>query len=355
MKVLLVARDIGGCQGLDALGKELSARGHDVFSHLGFGEPLGKKEGVGPGEIFVDAQVRDAVFVGRSSTPELSKPELAAIRGARSVGKPYGIYTDNYNTIVPWFEEMAKEASLIFVINEELAARDQMLFPKVRVVATGNPMWEQFCFPNLTRAVARIIPRFSADDIVILATGCKTAAVNRSLWAGAINGISRAIGIKPNLARQLRLIVSSHGGDENDPKVYQELLALCPVPVYFNWQRSTKIKSSDLLPAADLVIDLTSSIGIEAAHQRIPVINYFSEVVGAWLERARGNRTWESCGLGAMKAVFTVNEITDAILDLTVTGAYDEMRTRQEEVYPASPVVGNAAKKMADAVETLLS
>lgn len=289
----------------------------------------------------------DLLVVGRSSSPALAAEELTAANAAFEAGVPFGIYSDNYIALPPHFFEAAEKASFLCVLNESIAESARRFLPRLEVIASGNPMWESFCFPKYTREQVRSRLNFSPEQKVILSPGCKTAVVNILLWGNLIEAVKQT---RIANLQQINLLLSRHPGDQTPQEIYDALSRLSCVPLEF--LKSEKMSSSDALPGCDLVVECCSSVGMEAAHQRIPVITFFTEISLAWIESVKGSRVWEPAQAGATTLVTQATGLRLAIADLLLNKeAIARLRRNQEQVFPKPPAPGAAAKIMADAAE----
>lgn len=346
MRVLCVCRDIGGSEGLRDMGSELRARGHEVALWLGFAKPISCSEK----DIFDAVRNTDVVVSGRSSTPGLSHTEIAVIEEAVLASKPFAIYSDNFTVVTPWMEELAQGAHTLMVVSNAIIEQTAQQFPNARVVATGNPRWEQFCFPRYSRDQVREKLGWGKFEKVILSPGLKVASVNLVLWNSVLEALSHC-----DLLGAYHLAASLHPGDKNPPEIYDEFADFFPPEAFSVHRKTEDMTSSDLLVGADLVVDSTSTTATEAAHLRIPVITHFSATMAGWMRHIRGNTSWEPCELGANAKTVTELELARTIVSLTTSGGFPPYRRRQEELFPQPAEQGTAARKMADAVEAMVA
>lgn len=357
MKALLVARDVAPSQALTEVMKELEKQGHEPLACLDFGKPSEIPLGT-TARLVADS---DIVLIGMSCTAERSAEEINVAQTAITQGIPLALYADTYNCHNrPWFKEVIPQASALFVINEEEAKKARETFPGLIVVASGNPMWEGFCFPKYSRAEVRKQLGIAEDEIFILAPGGKSATVNILFWGGILEALHNAC----LRDKKFQLVLALHPGDRNseaiDPKdqkpleVYADLVKYSPVPTRMLGKEIPTRLISDLIPGIDLLIESASTIGIEAAHQRKPVIDYFTEVALARMKEGTGSRDWDPCWLGVAKATYCVPDLATIIEQLLDDNHYTKTHQleRQQEIYPAPPKKGAAVKKI---VETLVT
>ena len=150
MKVVLLGHMVASCQAFSRLEKELQRRNIDVVSYLADG----KSYKMSPERIAYDVCVADIVVLGMANSPDLAKEELAVAELRASLKKPVAFYADTYDSWArPHFKNAIEKASVLFVINEMEAKKAREFFanPNLKIVASGNPMWEDFCFPAVSR------------------------------------------------------------------------------------------------------------------------------------------------------------------------------------------------------------
>lgn len=136
---------------------------------------------------------------------------------------------------------------------------------------------------------------------------------------------------------------------QSNLKIYEDLVRFSPVPTRF---LERIVKTSDVLPGADLVVEWGSSICIEVAHLRIPCVSVSTEVGRSRLYSASKTRDWEPCVLGVSWEATDAAELKIVLFVAIGRGrSYDNLLSRQTEVYPTPPEKGASAHKMA---ETLL-
>lgn len=342
MRVLLVARDVAPSQALERLREVLLLRLDDVHSFLGYGKPISNSYN---SRLITERPC--VVLCGMSSFAEVAKDEIAVAEVAARMGMPYGFYADTYGSAQrPHFEHLRKEASFIFVINGEEAKTARELYPNAKVVVSGNPMWEDFFIPKLSREEVRSKFEVDNDEYMVLCPGGKSLTIDTLHWGAVIEALS----MEPT-AEKWKVFFSAHPGSQYLPEDYTELI---------NYSKRVSVRlvakdfmsASDMLPGVDIVINSASTIGIEAACQRKPVIEYFTEIALARLEESIHSRNWPTWELGvAAKVNGNPERLLCKIRDLLFYGGFVSMRKRQEEVYPAPQEKGSAVRKM---VETLM-
>lgn len=368
MKAVLVARDIAPSGAFERLIPELEKNGFYVDSFLGKGKPLSEKRHeietaiAVPGVNGVAHPVADVVVVGMSSSKELAEPEIAACETAIQANIPYGFYGDTYGCHEraregAWFGPFRERASFFFAINEEEANKAMKTFPSAdSVIATGNPLWEDFAFPKFSREEVRANLGLEPDEKFILSPGGKSPVVNILVWGNLIE----AARILAAGGRKIKLIFAPHPGDraiyalsvdQNPLGIYDDLVKFSPVPVQFT---DKSVKTSELVPGADLVVEWGSTIGIEAAHLRIPVVSFATEIGKKRLMSTSGSEKLEPVELGVSLGVSSREVLVNMLGQLLSGGpSAESLRKRQEQVYPAPPERGAAVQKMAETLFTL--
>lgn len=337
MKITLVAQDMAPSQALGLIADKLSKNGHFAMSLLG-----NSNTPPSHGTICTHVANSRAIVVGMSSSKELAQPELYALEVARNHGIPAFCYADTYGAHNrPWFEELLAGTTL-FHISESEADKARSLLPKTNVIATGNPMWDDFFFPKFTRAEVQEKLALTAEHKAVLCPGGKSAAVN-------VLHFSRTIELCSDI-QNLVVFLSLHPGDKTDPAVYQELVDLAPVPGTI--VPKELLSAPDMLPGINLVIESASTIGIEAACQRIPVVDYFSSLARARLKKTTGSDQWPLCGQVAHDLDIYHGFEVELVKDLLAGGGHKKLFVQNaEKMFPAPKEKGAAIRSMVAAIE----
>ena len=344
-RIVLIAQDFAPSQALERLNPSLVATGHSVSSFLASGKQAAWENT----DILTALTDSQLLILGMSSSTELARHELLAVTEATARGISFGFYCDTFGGHHrPWFQPFRDKASFLFVINEREATDARNLFPHATVVATGNPMWEEFFTPKADRQAVRQRLNIADDRTVIICPGGKNAAINIIHWGSVIEAIKMIGGKIQNPI----IIITLHPGDQTPASLYQDLVQFSPIPCLLLGKDA--VTSSELIPAADLIVESISSIGIEAACQRKPIISFLSAVA---LERHRkltGNPTWELCELGVSEPVLGDTALLSDHL-LPSLGFSHGQRQRQAECFPAPAARGTAVNLMANAIQTFLA
>ncbi len=378
MRILLVARDKAPSEAFTRLCDHLRSRSHEPSAFLGNGKPFATPLT----DIAALAGKADIVLTGMSSSAELAEPEIAAATAAAEAGVPFGFYGDRYGAHEraaegKWFAVFRQSASFFFALNKEEALAATGVFKNARCVATGNPVWEDFAFPKFTRAEVR--DRLGVDEKtkVVLAPGSKSPVVNILVWGLLIEACANIPGalvllaphpgdracdaIDPAVLKQVAGALFTSLGEvvaafaaRASAGIYTDLVEFAGLPVRL---LGKDVKTSDLLPGADLVAEWGSTIGIEAAHLRIPIVSISTRIGRKRLASISGSEEWELSRLG-------VAEEADVGFDFLsiLNQMFNEqgiplknLRDRQEEVFPVPPTKGAAVAKMAAALESLVA
>lgn len=376
--VVLVARDIAPSLAFEqlalALKDSLKDSGIEVKAFLGKGKPLTTTV-----EEIRDA-VRDAKFVlsGMSSSKDLAEPEIAACRGAITMGVPFGFYGDTYHCHEraadgAWFAPFREQANVFFAIDETEAENAKRVFTAANCIATGNPTWEDFAFPKYTREQARAMLGAEDNDLVVLSPGGKSPMINAQVWGAIKDGLA-SFGMPTNFL----IILAPHPGDRTlsavDPAVVLKLVkeqnmsaqdalthASARLNIYNDLINFSSVrvkmlpegmKTSDAIPGADLVVEWGSTICIEAAHQRKPIMTITTDMGRERLFSLSRVRETEPTVLGVSYDVdtdpYSISEDVENLL-FSRTGL-SPLLDAQMKAYPIPSARGEAIRKMASAI-----
>jgi hypothetical protein len=110
-----------------------------------------------------------------------------------------------------------------------------------------------------------------------------------------------------------------------------------------------QMSGPDLLPGVDLVFESASTIGIEAVCQRIPVVDWFSEIGLERLTKATGSSTWPLCAQGS-SFLYKDSDDLDVVRSMANGTAADYQRL-VDELYPKPTRKGIALEKILEEIE----
>lgn len=347
MKVFLLGNMVASAEAFERLAPELERRGADVVPCLAHGKsyPMDLEH------MLAYVRLADAVVLGTACSPDLAVEELAAAKTAIDFGVPFILYADTYGTWNrAWFHEVTKKAAAVFVINNDEAEKARAVFPGINIIAAGNPTWEAFAFPKVSREQVRAKLGISPNVKIILCPFGKNFKVN-VLHAGRVMDTFSADGFWP----PFQIILAPHPGDkDNSPEDYSFLTKLqIPVRVVPKAEMATL----DVLVGTDVIADHASSIGIAAGHLRIPNVSCFTEVGLKHLEKETGSRVWPPCTLGVSYYVpptELLSVVMRPLVNLADSALHRKIWERQEAVYPVPEELGAAVRKMADVLEQIV-
>lgn len=336
MKIVLVAGDFAQSEVLKALGDRIVQFGHTTESFLCYG----KKDQFQLDSIRQSISGAGFLVVGMS---ELSGEETEAVKEAVRQNVRIALYADTFGAHrLPAFEFARELALTMFVVNQDEEHDARKLFPCADVFVTGNPRWEEFAFPKLSSCEAAHKLGLTAGKLVILSVGDKYLAQNIIQFASTIEAV-RMLGWEWNTYTLLAL----HPGDPNDPKLYEELVrnSGCDVRII---GRHVGIDTSEILVGCDLVVEFTSTIGIQAACLRIPVVDFCTTTALRGKSPIIGKDPWLLTVMGASHPVYngSVEQLGKFMSRSLLDYSYlSELRSKQERVFPV-PSLDNRGRAL---------
>lgn len=349
MKVLLVGTDVAQCFAFKILEEALKVIGIEVKTVLGNGKPV-TWPSMDLSELKNLVRETDIVLTGLSSSSENAGIEIHAAEVARDLGKPFGFYADTYGSQErPWFAHLRADTKFLFVLNVEEAESSKLLFPNAIIVASGNPTWENFFFPALTRETVRKQLNVSDDEQLVFIPGGTPLEINLSVLTAVITTLNSY----PNLQKKRwKIAYGVHPGDnnyKNNPCVYDSFREWSRFP--FEIIPREKMRGSDMLPGVDFVIDCGTTIGIEAAHQRKKIICYLCNIGINNLKITINSAIWPPCEKGVMHLVERgTDELATAFsMDFT------KIHERQAEVFPSPAAKGASVNAIIETLKSIVA
>lgn len=289
----MVANDTAPREAFKMIAEELNAK--EIKNKL-FLSPLSYTKD----EIADGIKNASVVLSGMSARKHLAEMEITACEAAIEAKVPFGFYADTFGAYCrPWFSDLRERASFLFVLNDEEAADAIKLFPNAEIWPFGNPTWLRDFHPKTTRKEVREKLGISEDAKLVLCPGGSSVAINCWIWCNVVDALLRM----PNLdVKDWHIIFSVHPTESRSlsraeiEKRYGDLVQFSRIKSQII--TSDMMSSMDLVPACDLVIESSSTIGLAAAYQGKPVICCLNEFSLNLLEDLCGKRSWRPCEWG---------------------------------------------------------
>jgi hypothetical protein len=210
-----------------------------------------------------------AALVGMSSE-ETARIELRACALAAEHDKPIALFSDTFGAYRRgWFAPFRRFVRAVFVVTESEVAGAQAMYPKAKIVATGNPAWEAF-FDAGDRNAARAAMGAQENEKVVFISGTKSLLVNQEMimtTLGAVQIVSRSAS-----AENLRVVLSLHPGDTNLEEVYGGMTKSF-LGVRLTLLPGSVMPGDSAVYGADIVLTYNAaSVAMRAIAHGIPVI-----------------------------------------------------------------------------------
>ena len=273
--IVYIAKDFAPSVALRAVANECAVQGYTHQDY--FGGDFSKAN------ILSSLKSADMLISGMGHSAEAADLELYAITSANALGLPIVLYSDTWDCYArEWFSSIRKLVSLLFVVSESERVDAEPLFPNARIIVSGNPLWESASFPSMTRENVR--KKYNLDDetLAIFLTCGKEMHINLPHIHAVIDAITK----NTSKTYPLMVFASIHPGASNKEQ-YTEIFSR------YSFIEEITGKIVDILPGMDVVVNAGSGAGIEAVHQRIPVIEFTIPAVLDEVERLHGTRVWQ--------------------------------------------------------------
>lgn len=338
MRVVLACGDPAAVNCARELQNVLVARGHVAVM---------LEQGATTHLIYRRIQETNVVWTGFATDADKGgKIERDAIDAAHHFNVPVARYADTFGVWNRGHEDNTmRQIALLFVLNADEVVRVGLsgLYPKTHVLASGNPMHEQYFFPVRSRDEVRATFNV-AHRILVLSPGTKFPHQNRPLWIG----IGDALAKIPR--SRFHLLLSKHPGDVKG-EAYQDVL----LRVGARRNTSISLVTRDEMPGpqlvigADLVICFMSELGIGAAICRVPTIEFRPHVLQERAAVLTGDRPWEPIeeGWAELVASDDPSDLAAVIKKyITRSSARRTMLAHQERAFSAKPPIEGALRTM---------
>ena len=339
--VCLIGHDVQPSMAFTDLGRELCTRGLRVLTGVMSGKD---RQQVGANLV----QASRCVVIGMSSSPQWAQVEVAAAQAAMEADVPFGFYSDIFRCHRrAWFEPFRAKASFVFAFNQAEVSDAQSYFPKAKIVATGNPTHVSYFTRSMSAEDVEKIIAADSDAFVVFVSCSKHLKITLELLDAAVaacGGLDR-----------VRIVAGLHPGDQNPVEAYMAHAAEMGAQVTFVTKK--ELTGPQALCRANLLIESTGSLGIEAACKRIPVVNFLTPTSLELLVQETGAPEWPPCMHGtSIRVDNDPQRLRDYVVLLHSGQKLPDLTRRQEEIYPQPAIPGSSQsiKIMADTVGQLL-
>ncbi len=297
------------------------------------------------------------VLAGMSNKPETAEAEMRACMKARERGIPYGFFAELPDVAVgrSWLNELKKDASFLFVIDEETAQAAAPQYPKAHtegnIIVSLDVRRDDWFFPEVTRNEVRRKMGIALNEMTILCPGTKDLVPNILLFGAVVEAAS--------LCQGRSILLSIHPGDKKEHlSAYESLVNLASATVQTKIITKEMMPTSELLVGCDIVVQSMSTVGHHAACLRIPVIDFLTKIdierykrensdsAGWWLSEVNASiRIWGD----TMQLSATIEQLTNHGLQNI------KLRQAQEKAFPKPKQKGEAIDRVCKAIHTILA
>ena len=343
MRFVAVGHDYLQSEIIKKLALELKSRGHEAVIFVGDGKQLTSE----PPEMEEAVSNSEVVLVTISNRTD---EEVSAGLMAVKHNKPLIVSADAFRSYsMPAFAPLRFHTRILFRTTGDRAEDARNLFPNAEIHVVGNPFWEAWANPEFSRNEVREKFEVEDDECFIACAGDKPPGDNIMLFGCLLE----AVEVLQKRGIKTKLLIGFHPGASLPPSFYHGVFRRSDIPVMFTGPETMSL--SDAVVGADMVINTVSTIGIQAAYQHVPSINFMSIFTRTMLARDTGEDTWDLCdNLGISRAVrgSSVEELMEVISEFAKTG-FSSLSAKRDIVFPVSFVPGKCIHLMANTIERL--
>ncbi len=352
--VVCIAHDASPSRAFVRLAEELRAEGISTLTLVGDGQ----RDVASHNEVVNAVKDTRLLLLGLSASSDVAWPETTAavVAGSRV---PYGFYSDAplaWRRAMPGgtHAEVADEARFCVGITRdkrESVRSAQEAFPHAKIIETGNPLREEWFYPEYQRPDVRSALGIGVNEHLLLAPGGKDVEGNRELWKLLVEGVNTL-----RFPGSWRIILTNHPGDEyaRSPGAYEDIeryaVGVCRVTRAFGSLRST----ADLMVGADVVASFGTE-DVTAACLRIPHLTIRVGRLVKRYERVFGVSETEAERATVSASCEPLPGVIGDMLMRYLDGENRELwRGRQELQYPKPEKRGAVLAKMVEAIDQIL-
>ena len=345
MRLTAVGYDYLQSEIIKKLTLELEIRGHTVAVFVGNGKLFPAQAG----EVEYAVAGSDVVLITISNRTE---EEVAAGEAAAKHGKPLCLFAAAFKGYqMPAFTGLRPDIRMLFRTTGDRMEDAHKLFPNAEILTVGDPFWEAWASPRFSRDEVRKQFSMREGEILLACAGDKYPGDNLLMIGCLLEAAEKLSG----QGLKLKVVVGFHPGDPLDRRFYESLFARTDIPVAMTGSETMPL--GDAVVGADVLVNTVSTIGIQAAYQSVPSINFMSIFTRPMLKRNQGgDDTWDPCdNLGIAKAIrgSPVEELAAVISEYARTG-FSSFLAKRNEVFPEPFEQGKCIRLMADALEKLI-
>lgn len=311
---------------------------------------------------YEDAQIAehiahsDLLIVAMS---EKSEMEVAACKAAIAHKKPFVLVGNIGAWRMSSFADVIPSSDALFVLTERDVPLAAERFPTVSVVNIGDITLEGAHRPQVSREGVRSGLRIKPYEKLVLLGSEKEADINVAMLSCTLDAVSRQedpekfkiiFGIHPG---HFAIRGTSHESEGFRDYYSREIGKRNIRNIRI---RIAQISISEMIPGADIVIGLASTLLQRAACQRIPAISLM--IRSAFRNRKLPDQNsgwWWPCDVGAVAPVYDIQNGELALLmrKLLTKEGFAEMRRAQELHFPHREV-GESASIIKKELESLV-
>jgi hypothetical protein len=232
-------------------------------------------------------------------------------------------------------------------MEEVMLAGTGPMFSRATINAVGHPSREANNVPRLSRSEARSNLGVASNELVLLCAGTKMQGVNLELLSMVADALRQLA--TSNIA--YKVVFCPHPSDKaagTDWQAERELFPNLIIPP------PGSVRSIDLLPGADLILNSLSSLFLEAAFAKKAIATVIGPTIAGVRVKEFGATEPPQAAEGSMAVAHNVDELVGLLRLLQQSNGFAKQAEVQARLYQPQPP-GTSVRAMTEAIGRALA